>query len=81
MFRETGTLGVRRWPASRHKLERRTHTVDTDWGPVDGKLAVLGDGSQCFSPEYEACKKVAVANDLPLNTVYEAVRRAFTPPE
>ena len=27
-----GTLGVRRWPVSRHKLERRQHTVATEWG-------------------------------------------------
>lgn len=32
MFRETTTLGVRRWPVSRKKLERRRHEVATAWG-------------------------------------------------
>ena len=56
LFKETGTLGIRRWPASRHKLERRAHTIATDWGEVAGKLAVLSDGSTSFSPEFESCK-------------------------
>ena len=37
LFRETGTLGVRRWPVSRHKLERRQHTVETEFGPIERK--------------------------------------------
>src|SRR6476469_5847413 len=39
IFKETGTLGIRRWPASRHKLERRPHSVQTTWGTIEGKLA------------------------------------------
>src|SRR5690606_16858044 len=31
IFKETGTLGVRRWAASRHKLERTEHEVETPW--------------------------------------------------
>ena len=41
IFRETGTLGVRRWPVSRHKLPRRPHVVETPWGSVTGKVGVL----------------------------------------
>src|SRR5262249_45948905 len=41
LFRETGTLGIRRYAAERHKLERKTCTVQTSWGPVQGKLAML----------------------------------------
>lgn len=77
VFRETSTLGIRRWPVSRHKLERRPHTVDTDFGSVDGKLAVLADGSTSFSPEYESCRQVAEDKKVALKDVYEAARRAF----
>src|SRR5262249_20656693 len=38
LFRETTTLGVRRYPVSRTKLHRRPCTVATPWGPVQGKL-------------------------------------------
>jgi uncharacterized protein (TIGR00299 family) protein len=80
LFRETGTLGVRRWPVSRHKLERRPHTVETSWGPVAGKLARLSDGSACFSPEFESCRQIAQSRDVPLREVYDAARKAFQDP-
>jgi uncharacterized protein (TIGR00299 family) protein len=77
LFRETGTLGVRRWPASRHKLQRQPHAVETQWGPIEGKLAVLGDGSLSFSPEFESCRRIATEQNLPLKDVYETAMRAF----
>lgn len=77
VFRETRTLGIRRWPASRHKLERRPHTVQTPLGAIDGKLAVLGDGTISFSPEFESCRRTALERNLPLKEVYDAARRAF----
>lgn len=76
LFRETTTLGVRRSSASRHVLPRRCVEVETPWGKVAGKIAQLPDGSNRFSPEYEACRRVAEANKLPLQTVYDAVRKA-----
>jgi uncharacterized protein (DUF111 family) len=77
IFRETGTLGIRRWLASRHKLDRKAHTVMTAWGAIEGKLAVLSDGSPCFSPEFEACRRVSETQQVPLKDVYEAALRAF----
>jgi uncharacterized protein (TIGR00299 family) protein len=77
IFRETTTLGIRRWPVSRHKLERRPHTVPTAWGPILGKLAVLADGTASFSPEYEACRAIAVQQGVPLKEVYEAAQKAY----
>jgi uncharacterized protein (TIGR00299 family) protein len=77
IFRETSTLGIRRWQACRHKLERRPHQVNTAWGPIDGKLAVLSDGSTSFSPEFESCKKIAEQHGVPLKDVYEGAMRAF----
>ncbi|MCH7729216.1 MAG: nickel pincer cofactor biosynthesis protein LarC, partial [Planctomycetes bacterium] len=49
LFRETRTLGVRRWSADRHKLERHTRSVETAWGKIEGKVAVLHDGTAAFS--------------------------------
>lgn len=77
IFRETGTLGVRRWPASRRKLERKPHTVETDLGPIEGKLGWIDGGAASFSPEYESCAKTAEARGVPLRDVYDAARRAF----
>jgi pyridinium-3,5-bisthiocarboxylic acid mononucleotide nickel chelatase len=77
IFRETSTLGVRRWQTCRHKLERRPHTVETTFGPIEGKLAVLPDGGTSFSPEFEACRRIATEKNVPLKDVYEAAMRAF----
>jgi uncharacterized protein (DUF111 family) len=78
IFRETSTLGIRRWQACRHKLERRPHTVTTQFGPIEGKIAVLPDGGQSFSPEFEACRRVANEKMVALRDVYEAAMRAFS---
>lgn len=79
IFRETTTLGVRRWPVSRHKLKRAAHQVDTQWGAVEGKLAYSAEGVVSFSPEYESCRRRATEHQIPLKDVYEAARRAFDP--
>jgi uncharacterized protein (TIGR00299 family) protein len=77
MFRETGTLGVRRWPVSRRKMDRKPHTVETAYGPIEGKLGWLPGEEPNFSPEFEACRTAAEAKGVPLRDVYEAALRAF----
>ena len=77
IFKETSTLGIRRWQAARHKLERRPHTIETPLGAIEGKLAVLPDGGVSFSPEFEACRRIATEKNVPLKDVYEAAMRAF----
>jgi uncharacterized protein (TIGR00299 family) protein len=81
LFRETGTLGVRRWAASRRVLARQTHRVATSWGPVEGKVAWLPGGVPRFSPEFEACRRIAVEQGLSLQAVCEAAQQAFNPCE
>ena len=65
VFSETGSLGIRRWPAHRHTLQRRAHEVTTPWGNVTGKLARLADGTVGFAPEYESCRQLAVIGRSP----------------
>ena len=77
LFRETATLGIRRWPADRHKLARSIHHVQTAWGSVAGKLAVLADGSRIFSPEYESCRAISQQQEVSLQQVYQAASTAF----
>ncbi len=79
LFRETTTLGVRRWPVSRHKLERKPHTVETQYGPIEGKLGWIAGQPPSFSPEFESCNKVATEQGVPLKAVYEAAQKAFDP--
>jgi uncharacterized protein (TIGR00299 family) protein len=77
IFRETTTLGIRRWQVQRHRLKRETHRVETPWGPVEGVLAWLDAETARFSPEFESCKKLAAEHKVPLKVVYEAAQQAY----
>ena len=77
LFRETTTFGIRRYPVSRHKLHRKPCTVQTPWGPVQGKLGWLEGRPPVFSPEYEDCARVARQHGVPLRDVYQQTQRAF----
>jgi pyridinium-3,5-bisthiocarboxylic acid mononucleotide nickel chelatase len=77
LFRETTTLGVRRYQASRHKLHRRPCTVETPWGPLQGKLSWLEGKPPVFAPEYEECARVARQHGVPLREVYLQAQQAY----
>ncbi len=79
LFRETTTLGVRRWQVQRRKLRREARQVETPWGKVDGVVAWLDAKRSRFSPEFESCRRLAEAQGLPLKTVYDAAQSAFRP--
>jgi len=77
LFRETTTLGVRRWRVERSSLRREVHRVETPWGTVEGMLAWIDADSARFSPEFESCRQVAETHKVPLKAVYEAAQKAF----
>jgi pyridinium-3,5-bisthiocarboxylic acid mononucleotide nickel chelatase len=77
VFKETATLGIRRWPTSRQVLEREPIHVETQWGTIQGKLAKLEGQPIVFSPEYESCRAAAERHQVPLRDVIQAARQAF----
>ncbi len=77
LFRETSTLGIRRYPVSRHKLKRQGVEVETRYGMIRGKLGWLENRPPTFSPEYEDCARVAAASGVPLREVYDAAHAAY----
>jgi uncharacterized protein (TIGR00299 family) protein len=77
LFRETSTFGIRRYPVSRRKLQRRECSVTTPWGAVQGKLGWLEGRPPVFTPEYEDCARVARREGVPLRDVYAAARQAY----
>ncbi|GAB4521339.1 MAG: nickel pincer cofactor biosynthesis protein LarC [Anaerolineales bacterium] len=76
VLRETPTLGVRTETIRRHTLRREIRTVPTPWGTVRVKIAELPDGSQRPVPEYEDCRRLAQAHDIPLRRVYQAAQQS-----
>ncbi len=77
LFRETTTLGVRRYQVSRHKLNRKPSEVATPFGPIKGKLGWLDGRPPQFSPEYDDCARVATEQGVPLRDVYKAAHAGF----
>ena len=77
LFRETTTLGIRRYEVGRHKLKRQAAEVTTPFGLVKGKLGWLDGRPPTFSPEYEDCARVANAQGVPLRDVYNAAHAAY----
>ena len=77
LFRETMTLGIRKYRTSRSILPRRAETVATPWGPVRGKVAWFKQDQPVFSPEFEDCARVAREHGLPLRRVQEAAQQAY----
>ncbi len=77
LFRETGTFGIRRSRAQRHKLLREAVAVDTPWGPIQGKRGWSGHGPSVFTPEYEDCARVARLHGIALREVYFVVKQAY----
>jgi pyridinium-3,5-bisthiocarboxylic acid mononucleotide nickel chelatase len=74
---ETTAFGVRRHTAERRKLRREFGTVETSYGPVAVKYGRLDGKVVQAAPEFESCKRVADANNLPVKTVYDAANRAI----
>jgi uncharacterized protein (TIGR00299 family) protein len=66
LFRETGTLGVRRRRYERTTQPRAESTIETEWGPVRTKAG---------KPEFEDCARIARERGLPLRDVLTAASR------
>ena len=77
ILEQTPTLGVRVRREERFELARRECTVETVYGPVRAKVAVLPDGSERLMPEFESLAAVAERGGLPLQTLAAAVHAAW----
>jgi uncharacterized protein (DUF111 family) len=77
LFEETTTLGLRAYEVERRAMERRIVRVETQYGPIDVKVAALNGHIVKEMPEYEQCRQAARAAHVPLRVVEEAARSAF----
>ena len=70
---ETTSLGVRYHESRRQKLKREKVLVETSFGPVQVKKIRDLSGGARIVPEYEVCKKIALARQIPVQRVYETI--------
>lgn len=74
VFAETSTLGLRMYTAERRVQPRQIVEVLTEYGTVRVKVS----SAQSFAPEYEDCRAIAIAKQVPLRHVLAAATQAFT---
>lgn len=74
LFRETTTIGVRRYPVEREVLERRIEEVSTPYGQAKVKVCML-DGKEIRYPEYESVKKLAREQGMAYEEMYQLLRK------
>jgi uncharacterized protein (TIGR00299 family) protein len=76
LFAETSTIGVRFHPVSRLKLDRRMIDVETRFGVIRVKVSGEAAHPATLAPEYEDCRKAALAHDVPLKLVIDEAAAA-----
>jgi pyridinium-3,5-bisthiocarboxylic acid mononucleotide nickel chelatase len=77
LFTETTTLGIRSYEVERRALRRSVVRVETQYGPIDVKVAHLNGRVVNEMPEFEECRKAAIRANVPLKVVEEAARIAL----
>jgi pyridinium-3,5-bisthiocarboxylic acid mononucleotide nickel chelatase len=77
LFTETTTLGIRSYEVERRALRRSVVQVETQYGPIDVKVAHLNGRVVNEMPEFEHCLKAANEANVPLKVVEEAARVAL----
>ena len=84
LFAETTTIGARSYEVTRRALARETVRVETQFGPIDVKVAYPNDGSANVNgnplnvmPEFEQCREAATRAGVALREVQEAARAAY----
>ncbi len=77
VFTETTTLGVRLREERRAVLLRRSVAVQTKWGEVRLKVANLNGTVANYAPEYEDCRRIAEAHNVPLKQVMQEATRLY----
>jgi len=80
IFEETTTIGLRIRQEARRKLQREVREIETEFGKIKFKVSLLDGKILNHSPEYEDCKKIALAHGLSVKEVSERLARceAFT---
>ncbi len=72
IFEETTTIGVRIGYEERMELKRSAAHVDTPFGRIAVKRAVLPGGGVKTAPEYESCRNAAKKHDVTAREVFDA---------
>jgi uncharacterized protein (TIGR00299 family) protein len=77
IFRETSTIGVRRYRVERSVLDREFVEVSTEFGNVQIKVSRMDGEVMNAAPEYEDCARIAQEKNVPLKRVQSLAMKAY----
>lgn len=77
MFKESTTIGIRKFNIERTELQREIKTLKTEFGDINFKFSSYMGKVVNISPEYEDIKRAAEKNNIPLKEVYNSVYKKF----
>ncbi|WP_323985026.1 nickel pincer cofactor biosynthesis protein LarC [Fusibacter ferrireducens] len=77
LFTETTSIGLRKYPVDKVKLDRTYQQIETQYGKVTVKTAFLEGEIVNQKAEYEECKLLALENQVALSEIYKAVNEAL----
>jgi uncharacterized protein (DUF111 family) len=73
ILRETSTLGMRVRQVSRHTSQREIIEFDSSLGHTRAKVKRYEGKVLSVSPEYDDCRRIALARDLPFREVHRII--------
>jgi len=73
IFKETTSIGIRKYKVEKIMLERDFIKVNTIYGEVTVKNSYYKGDLIKSKPEYEDCKRLAEENDVPIGDIYSEV--------
>ena len=74
IFRESTSIGIRRYRAGRNVLERRMERIPTKYGEIGMKICYRSNHVYTY-PEYEDIRRAATKEGIGYREVYEAAVR------
>jgi pyridinium-3,5-bisthiocarboxylic acid mononucleotide nickel chelatase len=77
IFDQSTTFGIRKYKVTCKKLCKKFDDVKTEYGTIKVKIGMLNGYTKNITPEYEDCRKIAEAKELPLKLVYNAAINAI----
>ncbi|MCX7419736.1 MAG: nickel pincer cofactor biosynthesis protein LarC [Planctomycetia bacterium] len=77
IFTETFTFGIRRQLMQRSKRARQSCVIETPFGLLQGKLGWRHGERPLFTPEFDACAKMASERKVPIREIYRVAEQCF----
>ncbi|UCH13647.1 MAG: nickel pincer cofactor biosynthesis protein LarC [Bacteroidales bacterium] len=75
LFKETSSLGLRKYTVEKIMLDRKIEYIKTKYGEVKIKSAFYRNKLIKSKPEYEDCIRIAKEQNIPINEVYRLVEK------